>query len=113
MEHASVDLEKSWINNNDIETRTLSVPHACRAPHLEVHLEWLRRKEPPPPSNGHELWDHRVALFPSLDFCDSVEGQITVLGENQPRFKSVLRGLTDLQKYCEHWDTANILIFIV
>jgi hypothetical protein len=103
----SVNLEKSWIKNNDVETCTLSVPHACRAPHLEVHLEWLRRKEPPPPSNGHELWDDRVSLFPSLDFCDSVEGQITALGENEPRFKSVLRGLRDLQNYCQNWDTGH------
>lgn len=104
---SSVDLQKSWINNDDIETCTLSVPHACRAPHLEVHLEWLRRKESLPPSNGQELWDDRVVLFPSLDFCESVEGQITVLGENQPRFKSVLRGLVDLQNYCEHWDSEH------
>jgi hypothetical protein len=105
--NASVDLEKTWIANNEVETRTLSVPHACRATHLEVHLEWLRRRETAPPLNGHALWIDRVSLFPSLDFCGSVEPQITALGENEPRFKSVLRGLRELQNYCESWDIGN------
>lgn len=104
---ASIDLEKNWINNNDVETCTVRVPHACRTPHLEVHLEWLRRKEPPPPGNGRELWNGRVSLFPNLDFCDSVDDQITTLGGNEPRFKAALRGLTDLQNYCYSWDTGN------
>ena len=104
---SSLDLEKSWIGNDDVETCALSVPHACRTSHLEAHEEWLQHKEPPPPSNGHELWDQRAFLFPSLDFCHSVKGQITALGGNQPRFKAILRGLSDLQKYCRDWNAAN------
>lgn len=107
----SLDLEKTWIGNNDIETCTLSVLHACRTSHLEAHEEWLQRKEPPPPSNGQQLWDQRTFLFPSLDFCHSVEDQITAIGGNQPRFKAVLRGLSDLQKYCSNWSTANFDIY--
>lgn len=104
---ASLVLEKSWISDDDVETCTLSVPHASRTSHLDSHGEWLRRKEPPPPSNGRQLWDQRGSLFPSLDFCHSVEDQITALGGNQPRFKAVLRGLSDLQTYCNNWSTPN------
>jgi hypothetical protein len=103
----SLGLEKSWIANDDVETSSLSVPHACRTSHLEAHAEWLQHKEPPPPSNGQQLWDQRAVLFPSLDFCDSVEDQLTSLGGNHPRFKAVLRGLSDLQKYCNNWSTPN------
>jgi hypothetical protein len=104
---ASLGLEKSWIINNDVETCNLSVLHACRAAHLDAHEGWLKRKEPPPPLNGQQLWDQRGFLFPRLDFCHSVEHQLTSLGGNQPRFKAVLRGLSDLQKYCNNWSTPN------
>jgi hypothetical protein len=104
---AWIHVEKSWIDDQDIQTRTLDVVHACRVVHLDTHLEWLLGKEPPPPANGVELWDGKVALFPSLDFCDSVEGQIKSLGGNEPRFKAVMRGLRDLQTYCDSWDTEN------
>jgi hypothetical protein len=103
----SIAIEKSWISDNDVKTRTLAVLHACRASHLETHIDWLRGKEPAPPSNGRELWDARVSLFPSLDFCDSVEPQIAGLTGNEPRFKSVTRGLKDLQIYCDNWDFEN------
>ncbi len=104
---ASIDLEKSWIDDEDLQTQTLNVVHACRAAHLEVHVEWLRERQPPPPANGVELWDEKLALFPSLDFCDSVEDQIKILGGNEPRFKLVMRGLRDLQNYCDSWNTEN------
>jgi hypothetical protein len=104
---ASLSLEKSWINEEDLETRIFSVLHASRAAHLEVHVEWLRRKQPAPPANGLELWGDRVSLFPSLDFCDSVEHQIKTLGGSEPRFRAVMRGLRELQHYCDTWDTGN------
>jgi len=104
---ASIDVEKSWIDNEDLHTRTLSVLHACRAAHLEVHAEWLRQRQPPPPANGGELWNDRLSLFRSLDFCDSVEPQIKILGGNEPRFRALMRGLRDLQNYCDSWNTDN------
>jgi hypothetical protein len=103
----SLGVEKSWIANNDVETSNLSVLHACRTSHLDAHKEWLQRKEPPPPENGQQLWDQRGFLFPNLDFCLSVEDQLTPLGGNQPKFKAVARGLSDLQKYCNSWSTPN------
>jgi hypothetical protein len=102
-----VQVEKSWIDNQDVQSRTLSVQHACRVSHLDAHVEWLLEKEPPPPANGVELWDRRASLFPSLDFCGAVESQIKNLGGNEPRFNAVMRGLGDLQIYCGSWDTEN------
>jgi hypothetical protein len=54
------------------------------------------------------LWNDRGPLFPSLDFCDSVEGQIEALRGSERRFRDVVRGLRDLQKYCDSWDTGNV-----
>jgi hypothetical protein len=102
-----VGIEKSWAGDIDVESRALSVIHASRTAHLGTHLQWLRSKKPPPPANGGALWNERVELFPSLDFCNSVEDQIKGLGDNEPRFKAVMRGLHDLQNYCASWDTAN------
>ena len=100
---ATVRIEKSWIQGEGIETRTLDVVHACRAVHLEDHAEWLRRLQTPPPANGTQLWDQRATLFPNLDFCDSVEDQITGLGGDGRPFRATMRGLRDLQNYCESW----------
>jgi hypothetical protein len=104
---AWIQVEKSWIDNQDVQSRTLSVEHACRAIHLDAHAQWLLEKEPSPPANGVELWDGRLSLFPSLEFCGAVESQIKSLGGNEPRFKAVVRGLGDLQIYCDSWDTEN------
>jgi hypothetical protein len=104
---ASIEFEKSWFANEDLQTRTLNVLHACRAAHLEMHTEWLRQRQPPPPANGVELWNDKLSLFPSLDFCDSVEDQIKILRANEPRLRAAMRGLRDLQNYCESWNTAN------
>lgn len=103
----SLDLEKFWIDHENLQTRILNVLHASRVDHLEGHLEWLREREPPSPANGAELWAEKQSLFPNLEFCDSVENQIRVLGGNDPRFKAVMRGLRDLQNYCDSWNTQN------
>lgn len=104
---ASINLEKYWIEADNLQTRTHNLRHVCRAVHLDAHAEWLAERQPPPPANGAELWNRKFTLFPSLDFCESVEGQIKILRGNEPRFKAVLRGLRDLQIYCDSWDTGN------
>lgn len=102
-----LNLEKSWIDNTSVETRMLDVPHASRVEHLGEHLQWLQRNLPTPPSNGLTLWNERSLLFPSLDFCSSVEGQISELSGGEQRFKAILRGFQDLQSYCDSWTTPN------
>jgi hypothetical protein len=66
----------------------------------------LRRTQTPPPANGLQLWDQRTFLFPSLDFCDSVEDQVKALGGDGRPLRAALRGLRDLQNYCEAWSAG-------
>jgi|SRR5579872_2918549 len=102
-----LELEKHWIEGDELQRRTFSVLHACQAAHLEAHAEWLRRHEPPPPQDGMELWREKDSLLPSMDFCHSAEDQIKKLRANDPRYRSVLRGLCDLQNYCNSWQNNN------
>lgn len=100
-------IEKYWIEGNDLQRRTFNVLHACRAAHLDAHTEWLRKHEPNPPVDGVELWREKDSLLPNIDFCHSVEDQIKKLRGNEPRFRAVLRGLFDLQNYCNSWINNN------
>jgi hypothetical protein len=102
----SVEFEKTWATDVDVETCTLSVLHASRASHLDPHIDWLKHWTAGP-ANGKELWVRRAELFPSLDFCESVEEQIRGLSGTEARFKVTSRGLAALQRYCESWDTPN------
>jgi hypothetical protein len=102
-----LNLEKSWVDGGDVATHTFAIVHASRPAHLEDHVGWLRAKQPNLPENGLELWRQRSDLFPSLDFCSAVEDQITSLGGDGPRFRAVMRGLQDLQRYCEEWEANN------
>jgi hypothetical protein len=100
---ARVRIEKSWVDGNDISTVALDVAHAGQCGHLDDHLDWLKRSQTPSPTNGVQLWNQRKSLFPSIEFCASVEDQIKKLGGDGPPFRSTLRGLQDLQTYCASW----------
>lgn len=102
-----LQIEKYWIENDDVQVRTFHVLHACQAAHLDAHAEWLRKHEPRTPPNGVELFRERDLLLPSIDFCQSAEDQIKKLRGNDPRFRAVLRGLCDLQNYCDSWQSNN------
>jgi hypothetical protein len=103
---SKVRIEKTWIEGEHIETRTLEVLHAGRTAHIEEHAAWLSRLQTPPPTNGTQLWDQRGTHFPSLDFCKSVEDQIKGLGGDGRPFRATMRGLRDLQAYCESWTSG-------
>jgi hypothetical protein len=100
-----IALEKTWATDSDVESRSLAVTHAARTFHLDSHIAWLKRWTADP-VNGKELWARRAELFPSLDFCESVEEQLDALSGAEPRFKVALRGFAVLESYCSSWTTA-------
>jgi hypothetical protein len=100
---ATVRIEKAWIEGEDVYTREAEAPHACHADHVALNGEWLARIKTLEPTSGRELWEQRAEIFPSLEFCDCVQHQLEVLGGDGPLCRGVLRGLKDLQRYCEDW----------
>ncbi len=103
----SVRFEKTWIEGSDVRSAEDRVPHASVLTHLDSNLPWLQTTALAPAVDGNDLWDCRIELFPSLDFCASVEAQVRILGGNQPRFRLVSRGFSDLQRYCSGWTSDN------
>ena len=104
---SQIDLDKNWLEGDTVNTRVLQVPHCCRPAQLDAHVKWLQQRDQVLPEEGSELWAERSSFFPNLDFCESVEVQLKSLGANDPRFKSILRGLIDLQRYCETWTSGG------
>jgi len=102
-----IDLDKNWLEGETVNSRVLKIPHCCRPAQLDGHVEWLQQRDQILPEDGSELWVERSSFFPSLDFCESVEWQLTSLGANDPRFKSILRGLIDLERYCGFWKSGG------
>jgi hypothetical protein len=100
---AYLDLEKSWITHGDVETTTLTVPHASELAHFETHRSLMERHVRPEPTTGKELLELRSDLFPSLDFCESAAEQIRQLAGTEHRFKVLRRSLGELQTYCSNW----------
>lgn len=109
----SVNVEKSWIQGDEIESRVFHVPHCCRIAHVEANLEWLDHRRDASPLSGAELWQERSSVFPDLDFCESVEAQVATLGANDPSLRAIIRGLFDLQRYCEVWESGGFDIHLL
>ncbi len=106
----TVLIEKSWIDGNDVQTCGLSIPHAARPEHIDSHADWLRRVRTPAPVNGEQLWTQKQSLFPSLDFCAAAEAQIRSLGGDGPPLHAAIRGLRDLDNYCQGWTAGGFNI---
>lgn len=102
----SLPLNKMWIEGNDLRSTECPVPHASTTVHVDVHTKFLDRCQTDP-KDGQDLWDRRAELFENLDFCDSVVEQVCHLSGNDPAFNTLVRGLRDLQAYCDSWDTPH------
>ncbi len=103
---SDLELSELAIVGDDLENRIAHVPHAANAAHLDEH-EALLQQSAPDAFDGKTVWNSRGKLFPSLDFCDAVGAQLSQLSSNDPRLKSIFRGFSDLQSYCESWSDGH------
>lgn len=110
---ATITIDKSWIDGDEVRTASASVPHGCRVLHLAAHEQWLTQVRVPAPESGAQIWDARATLFPSLDFIETVEHQMKALGGSGSRLRLALRGLSDLQTYCESWNGGGFDIHAI
>ena len=95
--------EREELNQERVEVR-----HASRPEHIERHKGWLSGPALPV-RDGREIWLHREALFPSLQFCEAVAGQLAPLKAGDPLVRQILKRLGELERYFSTWDGARFL----
>lgn len=103
---SDLELSELAIVGDDLQTRVAHVPHAANASHLSEH-EALLQQPTSDELDGDRVWENRGDLFPSLDFCDAVAAQLSQLSKNDPRLKSIVRGFSDLQSFCDAWGEGH------
>lgn len=76
--------------------------------HFQTHLPFLQEKIKNSVTNGNELWMRKADLFPGLEFCASVQSQISGMDSSSPEFQQILNRLFELQNFTRSWDGSAI-----
>jgi len=88
------------------EELTLDVVHACSEDHVLDHTAWIKERIHEVQKDvfdGLDLWTHKVDLFPSLQFCESVRIQLQEVLRGQLILHSIMKKLSELDKFCHDW----------
>ncbi|MEU2397770.1 hypothetical protein ABZ767_12245 [Streptomyces pseudogriseolus] len=102
-----VTLERAELVEDDEGTPemrhdTVDVRHLSAEPHLDGHLEWIRKARRESVTTGLRIWDSRADLYPHLTFLPRVEGQLA--GLNPHWVVPVRRALERLEEAVAAWD---------
>jgi AAA ATPase domain len=89
------------------EHTSLKVAHACCVEHVQQHEHWIRGRiqlhAQLSVSDGNDLWAHKEALFPNLQFCDAVQKQLRGILRGNLLLHPIMKKLFALNTYCENW----------
>jgi hypothetical protein len=98
-----IEVLKIYIGIDDIEEVRELIHHASNPGHLLEFVDFLRDRLHRVPETGSEIWAHRRELFPNLEFCDSVEVDLSEIIGPDERHSCVVRAFEDLENYCLQW----------
>jgi hypothetical protein len=87
--------------------RDLQLPNLSKVPHFTVHAEWIRNRRRRSVATTEDVWNRRGELFPNLDFCPAVEGQLVAVRPSEPRFQQIINKLFDLDAYFASWTVGG------
>ena len=76
-----------------------SLRHFAREEHVCEHKDWIGERTAVQFADHAELWGCRATKFPSLEFCEHVQSQITALPWNGPQLKQVIKRLEMLDQW--------------
>ncbi|MBG0851461.1 hypothetical protein I2W78_06270 [Streptomyces spinoverrucosus] len=107
----SVTVERSELVEYDDSTLqvrhdTVDVRHVSAEPHLESHVDWIRKTRREGVTTGLRMWDSRADLYPHLTFLPRVKGQLS--GLNPHWVLPVRRTLERLEEAVAAWDPATM-----
>src|SRR3984957_1851337 len=88
---------------SEIESSEEFVVHASSLRHVNEHEVWIRGKVGSSVSDGIDLWHRRIELFPALQFCARLQGELSALGKSNVMLQPTIKRLNDLNTYCRNW----------
>lgn len=89
--------------DGEVIDEIIEIVHASRGNHVQEHLIWIKQRIRTGVSDGIELWDRRLELFPHLEFCEHISKQIECLSTGNPMLRQVMKRLCELEDYCNSW----------
>lgn len=92
-------------NDMDLWRTNEDVRHASTPDHVTQNASWVQARLRRDIKTGHELWERREELLPSLQFCDSVKPQLE--GLIPTILPAVARHLFSFESYCGNWKTGG------
>jgi hypothetical protein len=106
---AFVTITLEELLEDDIEHREEVLHHASSPAHVtELHHEWItERTRLPTPNSGAELWSRRSEYYPSLLFCDAVEGQLQHYRTGALEVTQIHKRLVELDSYTQRWTSGG------
>ncbi len=107
----SLQLQIQRFNENDeLINLVEEIKHVSDKRHLQCHQDWIINRIKITVVDGIELWERRVELFPSLEFCDSVKKQLQNILKGQRELAIVTKILSELEKCCSNWTVGQFSV---
>jgi hypothetical protein len=93
----------SQLRGDDLSTEAVELRHASSPEHVDQHSDWIQKELQRSVTNGDQLWQRRTELFPHVNFCSTVEEQLSPLNDSMPVFRHLLARLTALETFGANW----------
>jgi len=84
--------------NLTVEHDDSNARNVATVEHAEQHSHFISEQIASTIESGRELWLRRSELFPNLDFCEQVKGQLAGYHYNTLGFQQIILRLLDLQQ---------------
>lgn len=101
-----LDINKYSEEEEKIIRFTERIKHSSKPLHLDYLKEWIENKKKRSIPNGKLLWLKRKELLPHLQFCETIESQLSFLTNVNPEFIQIIKRLFELEDYCSKWKTG-------
>ena len=93
--------------DDEVEAEPVTLVNISDHEHFKAHVNWIDSRIKQSVSTTKELWESKEDLFPSLEFCASVEGQLMSVASSDPRFRQIVSKLFELEAYFLNWKQGN------
>lgn len=87
-----------------IEKR-VAIIHASCTVHITEHENWIKKHIDI--DDGLDLWTHRNELFPHLELCESVAGEIQEIKTGNSILKQLRKRLEELEQAAKNWKEGS------